>query len=251
MLPYPALHASHGGIWIADADGTREVGRGEAVRVAADTPVILLNAPLTGQRLGHPELNGLDLLELFAFIHPARFAVPTPRGLAKVLGLAAPVDGAETAAFLRTVAVHLLDTLDGAWPAREGAWHTAQSLSRMGWPWAPAVAQRLEKPARAERWLFTKLPEWSEGAPRGAPRTVTIDEADKDKGEVVYLDMPPGVEMGTGTLTTRAGTSTGPSGLFAVYTQSLVRITISGNGKTVTRTVGTEEDYVSAVFVKL
>jgi len=84
-----------------------------------------------------------------------------------------------------------------------------------------------------------------------ANATVTIDEADRDKGEVVYLDMPPGVELGTGTLTTRAGTSTGPSGLFAVYTQSLVRITISGNGKTVTRTVGTEEDYVSAVLVKL
>ena len=84
-----------------------------------------------------------------------------------------------------------------------------------------------------------------------ANATVTIDEADKDKGEVVYLDMPPGVENGTGTLASRPGTSTGPSGLFAVYTQSLVHITISGNGKTVTRTVGTEEDYISAVLVKL
>uniref|UniRef100_UPI001575F5F5 hypothetical protein n=1 Tax=Sphingomonas bacterium TaxID=1895847 RepID=UPI001575F5F5 len=87
MLPYPALHASHGGIWIADGEGTRQLGRGEAIRLAADTPVILLNAALVGQRLGHPELSGLDLLELFAFVHPARFAVPTPAGLARAVDL--------------------------------------------------------------------------------------------------------------------------------------------------------------------
>lgn len=87
MIPYPALHASHGGIWIATAEGTRPIGRGEAIRIAADTPVILLNAALVAQRLGYPELSGLDLLELFAFLHPARFAVPTPKGLARAVDL--------------------------------------------------------------------------------------------------------------------------------------------------------------------
>src|SRR3546814_16757950 len=44
-LPYPALHASHGGTWLATPDGeTRALGRGEAIRVAADTPVLLLGA---------------------------------------------------------------------------------------------------------------------------------------------------------------------------------------------------------------
>src|SRR3546814_2934709 len=75
-LPYPALVASHAGNWIAFPGGeTRAVGRGEGIARAADTPVILLNAPLTAARLGYPELSGLDLLELYAFIHPARFAV--------------------------------------------------------------------------------------------------------------------------------------------------------------------------------
>ena len=85
MLPYPALHASHSGVWIADAAGTREVSRGEAIALVADTPTIVLNAPLIGQRLGYAELSGLDLLELFAFVHPARFAVPTPKGIAQAL----------------------------------------------------------------------------------------------------------------------------------------------------------------------
>jgi ATP-dependent DNA helicase DinG len=81
---FPALHASHAGIWIAAPDGeTRRVGKGEAMARAAETPLIMLNAPLVGARLGYADISGLDLLELFAFMHPARFMVPTIKGLAE------------------------------------------------------------------------------------------------------------------------------------------------------------------------
>src|SRR3990167_7855088 len=90
-LPLPALHASHGGTWLKSADGaTRAISKGDAIMAAADTPVLLINAPLVASRLGYPDLSGLDLLELFAFIHPARFCVPTPKGLAHALGLDEP-----------------------------------------------------------------------------------------------------------------------------------------------------------------
>ena len=98
MLPYPALHASHAGIWIADADGARAVGRGEAIRRAADTPMIVLNAPLVGQRLGYAELSGLDLLELFAFLHPARFCRRRRAASRGWSGLRRPTDEAQIAA---------------------------------------------------------------------------------------------------------------------------------------------------------
>ncbi len=82
-----------------DGDGeVREASRGEAIARAAETPHIILNAPLVGQRLGYPDLSGLDLLELFAFIHPARFAVPTVAGLSRALGLEPPASEAEAAA---------------------------------------------------------------------------------------------------------------------------------------------------------
>jgi len=175
-LPYPALHATHAGIWIADADGrVQAVGRGVAVARAADTPMIMLNAPLVGSRLGYGELSGLDLLELFAFVHPARFAVPTPKGLADALGLEAPGDDSSAAAFLREAAATLLDTLEGDWPEREGAWTSARALHRLRWPWGGAIADRLAPPERDERWLFSRLPEWEEGAPRPAARPVRID----------------------------------------------------------------------------
>jgi ATP-dependent DNA helicase DinG len=174
MLPYPALHASHGGIWIATADGSRGVGRGEAIRIAADTPVILLNAPLIGQRLGYAELSGLDLLELFAFLHPARFAVPTPAGMARAVDLSPPGGDEDVAQFLLEATAALLAVPDRHWPEREGAWAAAQSLARLRWPWGPVIGPQLKKPAQDERWLFSKLPEWEESPPRPAPRTVEI-----------------------------------------------------------------------------
>ncbi|MEG3147886.1 ATP-dependent DNA helicase [Sphingomonas sp. RT2P30] len=177
-LPWPALHASHGGIWIAQPDGTcRTVGRGEAIRLAADTPMIMLGAPLIGQRLGHAELSGLDLLELYAFLFPARFMVPTPRGLARATGLDVPGRDEEVAPFLLRATAALLDTAGGDWPEREGAWTSLQSLLRLRWPWTPALIDRVRKPVTAERWLFSKLPEWSEAAPRPAPRTIVVDPA--------------------------------------------------------------------------
>lgn len=179
-LPYPALHATHAGIWAASADGeVRALGRGEAIARAAETPMIMLNAPLVGQRLGYPELSGLDLLELFAFVFPARFAVPTPKGLAHALGLAPPTDDADAAPFLRRAAEALLERMEVAdWPEREGAWASAQSLYRLRWSWAPAVTARLKRPERDERWLFSKLPEWEEGATRAQPSIVSLSEGE-------------------------------------------------------------------------
>ncbi len=179
-LPLPALHATHAGIWIAagGAGDSREASRGEAIARAADTPHIILNAPLVGQRLGYPELSGLDLLELFAFVHPARFAVPTVAGLSRALGLEPPASESEAATALRAIAGALLGVLgDPKWKEREGAWTVAQSLARMGWPWAPLVAARLERPERGERMLFSRLPQWEESADRPPPRTVAVDRS--------------------------------------------------------------------------
>ena len=87
-LRLPALHASHAGSWLRPGEGsTKTATKGEAIMAAADTPHLILNAPLVATRLGYPDLSGLDLLELFAFLRPARFMVPTPKGLARAAGI--------------------------------------------------------------------------------------------------------------------------------------------------------------------
>ena len=179
-LPLPALHATHAGIWLGSREGeVREASRGEAIARAAETPHIILNAPLVGQRLGYPELSGLDLLELFAFVHPARFAVPTAAGLSRAVGLEPPASEAEAAAALRGIAERLLGILaDPAWREREGAWTSNATLHRLGWGWAPLIGARLKRPERGERMLFSRLKQWEEAGDRAPPRTVSVDPGD-------------------------------------------------------------------------
>src|SRR5947209_20583138 len=108
----PALHATHAGIWLAGGDGeVREASRGEAIARAAETPHIILNGPLVGQRLGYPELSGLDLLELFAFLHPAQFTVPTIAGLSRSAELSPPDSETAAAGILAALAEKLLGVL--------------------------------------------------------------------------------------------------------------------------------------------
>jgi ATP-dependent DNA helicase DinG len=79
---------------------------------------------------------------------------------------------------LLTATQGLLATLsDPNWPEREGAWDAAQALTRLRWPWARVVSDRLPQPKEKERWLFSKLPEWEEAPPRTPPRSVMLDRA--------------------------------------------------------------------------
>ncbi|AKH41976.1 ATP-dependent DNA helicase DinG [Altererythrobacter atlanticus] len=177
-LALPALHASHAGTWLRGADGgTRGLGKGEAVMAAADTPLLMVNAPLVATRLGYPDLSGLDLLELFAFIHPAQFVVPTPRGLAHALGLEDPASDDQVPALLQQAAAILLARCEADdWAEREGAWSALQSLAKLRWPWAQVLAPHIRQPQRAEKWLFSRLPEWEETPERAQPGQVAIDE---------------------------------------------------------------------------
>src|ERR1700732_1889563 len=70
-------------------------------RVERETPM-LCHGPATARRLDMPGFPAPDLLELFAFVHPARFCVPTPRGLAEVLGLPPPGSSPEACCNLAT-----------------------------------------------------------------------------------------------------------------------------------------------------
>ncbi len=178
-LPLPALHASHAGCWLCSGDGeVRAIAKGEAVMAAADTPLLVINAPLVATRLGYPDLSGLDLLELFAFTLPARFCVPTPKGLAHALGLEEPEKGEDVPHFLQQAAACLLATCgEEDWPEREGAWSALQSLARLRWPWAQVLAPHVAKPERAEKWLFSRLPEWEEAGDRPQPHQLTLDPA--------------------------------------------------------------------------
>lgn len=170
-MPYPALAASHAGLWRADASGAvAAISRTEALCRLADQPHLLLHAPQLAARLGIADISGLDLLELFAFVRPATFLVPSPAGLARALGLPAPASEPAVAAFLQVAAARLLrETAEAGWPFRAGAAESLDRLHRRGWAWGGLVAEHLPPGPRA-RPLFDALAPWADAPPRPLPR---------------------------------------------------------------------------------
>ncbi len=178
----PALIVGpRGALWLSAYGEVEEITLDEARDRVAETPPMLCHAAATARRLGLPRLGAFDLLELFAFARPADFTLPTPRGLARALGLEGPEDPVAEALALREAAAALLGGL-GAGDDEAAA--LAQAMGRAGWPWAPAVLAALGRPAGATgasvgMAVWNRIPEWQEFAPEPPPGQAPVgaDEA--------------------------------------------------------------------------
>jgi ATP-dependent DNA helicase DinG len=176
LARYPALHATLSGLWLERAGAVSGIERGQALRLAADEPVLLLNAALTGARLARADVAGLDLLELFAFVRPARFCTPTVGGLARALRQEVPETPEAEARFLRVAAALLLaEAAAPDWLFRKGAYATLQALLRLKWPWAMLLAGVVQTPDTRDRGLFHVLPDWEDAPPRLRPADIRLD----------------------------------------------------------------------------
>jgi ATP-dependent DNA helicase DinG len=146
-------------------------------RVEHETPM-LCHTQATARRLDMPVFPALDLLELYAFVRPARFCVPTPRGLAEALGIDPPRRPAEECVTLAAAAHLLLEELCGETDSE--ARTVAEAMHRGGWLWAPAVTAALpacDADARdraAGLRVWTRLAEWVEPTPGPAPGNETV-----------------------------------------------------------------------------
>ena len=168
----------------------------EAARRARGTPPILCHARATARRLGVLPFPSLDVLELFAFVRPAQFCLPTPRGLALSVGLAPPRrDLGSAAETLLDAARALLAELAQS-PPDADARAIALAMERGGWGWAPAVLAALRPaaetaaPAGLAQWR--RLAEWSEFAPEPSPGNIPVEEREA-RGRLAEL-LGPGAE---------------------------------------------------------
>jgi ATP-dependent DNA helicase DinG len=187
----PALVVSPRTAVLVHPDGEVEEGTPAVLgRRAADLRPLVCHAPATARRLGRETLYGHDLLELFAFVHPARFALPTVGGLGEAVGLEPPplADRVAQALALPAIAARLLEALLPLHGRDQGTARVlAFAMARGGWAWgAPVLAAlgaRGEGPhgsamARAFR-IWERLTEISEHTPEIAAghQPVTTAEA--------------------------------------------------------------------------
>ena len=121
----------------------------EAARRARATPPFLCHARAVARRLDIPVFPALDLLELFAFVRPAQFCLPTPRGLARGARPAAARSrhrgrsaGADRRAPRRLLAASCRRARDPEARA------IATAMERGGWGWGDGGAARRSAPRR-------------------------------------------------------------------------------------------------------
>ncbi|MFO1034018.1 MAG: ATP-dependent DNA helicase [Hyphomicrobiales bacterium] len=147
--PPSAVSSGHGAI----LDGVA-LGPAAALAALAAGPHLVCHAGFLIERLGFAagakrgdiraalEQKHFDVAELFAFVCPAQQAVPTPRGLARALGLSAATDEAA----LLAVRQELLRRLsDARYPLLRETAEVATFLARANWPWARDVMAALLK----------------------------------------------------------------------------------------------------------
>ena len=172
-------------VWLSSDGEIEEMDRREAAgRVRDDAPPMVCHGPAVARRLGIDPFPALDLLELFAFVRPAVFCIPTPRGLAQALDLDPPESLLDGATSLRRAATRLLGELSDDSLAR-GASATARAMADGGWLWGDAVLDRLGA-TRNERMrspvsgldVWRDVAEWSEHAPPPPPGGEPVSPAE-------------------------------------------------------------------------
>ncbi|WP_395685526.1 ATP-dependent DNA helicase [Aestuariivirga sp.] len=177
--------------------GGRALDAAQALAVLADEPHLLCHSAFLIERLGVAaqaprrviraarEQRHYDVAELFAFVCPARFATPTPTGLARALALEPGADESET---LRLIAEDLLNRLAARhYPLPRETAENANFLSGAKWPWAKSVlAALLKANPKLDAGSFAtglnawdRVDEWEEDSGRAPGRQdpVTPSEA--------------------------------------------------------------------------
>ena len=179
----PVLAAGFAGAgWLDIAGEVNLLAPADAARRVASAKPILCHGPATARRLGIERFAGYDLLELFAFVRPARFCLPTPRGLAEALGLPPPRSLEDEVVTLHNAMRALMAELAAITPDPRLA-RIAWTMSKGGWAWGPAVLGTLGLESSAgDRGsgldVWQKLPEWQDYAPPPPPGSEPVEPND-------------------------------------------------------------------------
>ncbi len=163
-VPVLVSRARHGVLIHPDGEA-REVTAANAKSVL-EGPVILCHSRATPARLGLKPAPCFDVLELFAFVKPAVFCLPTVKGVAAALDLRTPETLEDEALTLIEVARALLQELietdeTSARPARGIAF----ALDKAGWSWGPSALAALGRDDKTEGIGLSALRVWSRLSP--------------------------------------------------------------------------------------
>ena len=169
-------------IWISTDGEICQLDRQAVAAELALGPVLLCHRRWSEARAGAEISTYLDIMELYAFVRPARFALPTPAGLAQQLGLARPQSGEDMASLLPQIAFLLLDEL-AAQPVKEQteAAKIADMMAAGGWAWGPFILAHLgvaasppAPPDGRQAAIWHRLADYTDYTPQTEPGTLPV-----------------------------------------------------------------------------
>ncbi len=161
----------------------REIRRADASGMIAGGMIpIICHQPSTARKLGCGLFRARDILELFAFVHPARPCLPTINGIADAFDLARPENLEDSTRLLAQAASHLIDSLRQMDERdKRAAAAIVPPMERGGWAWAPLIRGALgmgDDFSAGNLDIWRRLPEWSEHAPEPPPGNIEVDPAE-------------------------------------------------------------------------
>jgi len=171
----PILAADHRhAVWLTPDGELEELDFRSAAARVQKTPPILCHTKSLAARLKCPVFPAFDVLELFAFVRPAQFCLPTVDGVADALGLGQPDNLEDAPETLLSAAAQLLGDLAHA---DRSAHPIAWSMAEAGWSWGISVLAVLDQNADPEQRrnpaqglkVWTRLKEWEDSAPPPSP----------------------------------------------------------------------------------
>ncbi len=187
----PIIYANTTQAVILTTDGEIKITNHEiAKQYINNKPVLTCHAPYMRSRLNIDTLIAFDLLELFAFVHPAKFCIPTPVGLARAIDIPANGNLDDIPMMMMECAKALLfDLKNDPWKAKADPLKIAGVMGQQGkgWNWTPfifgAMGEKYQPEipviSKADLNVWKNLPEWAEEAPVPPPshHPVTGDES--------------------------------------------------------------------------
>jgi ATP-dependent DNA helicase DinG len=178
---FPALVATaRGALWLSAEGEIERLSAPEAALRAAPALPLVVHGPATAARLGLDSLAARDLLELYAFVRPARFCLPTVRGLCEATG----IECRDELEALPQIARALIEELEDMAPlASPDLKDLALTMARGQWTWGPVVLQALgieASPPRKPRPaagldIWKSLPQWEEPPPATPPGSEPVE----------------------------------------------------------------------------
>lgn len=176
-------------LWLSPDGDIETLNKNDAVKMLRD-PVMACNAPLLFDRMDIEPQPLFDVLELFAFVRPGQFCVPTPNGVAEAVGLKPGKSATDQALnIVGAVEKLLTELLEFTQEQKEQCIVIAQAMAAASpiWLWSPFILATLDNPMPSPLAPFIKeklsvwrqLPEWEERAPRSAPdnKSLSTDES--------------------------------------------------------------------------